>query len=181
MISRVLCSLLLVGGLLTGCATKPKPGAEGTASASPSPTPAASQDPASSPAPTPTATPKPEKPKPTPKPEKPKPAAGTAKTPWYAYVSPAYWMSKIIPKKAKPPQARAPQLIGTIKMVNKDDRFVLIDAISYNSVQAGDALVCIVNQRQSANLRASALRNPPFLIADIASGTPSPGDKVYKQ
>ena len=90
-------------------------------------------------------------------------------------------MGKIFPKKAAPPIAEPPRLIGTIKMVNKEDKFVLIDAVSYGGAQPGDVLVCIVNQRESANLRASTLRNPPFLIADIASGSPSPGDKVYKQ
>lgn len=97
-----------------------------------------------------------------------------------ASLSPFHWVARLRQKPAKPPQAQAPQLIGTVKMVNKEDHFVLIDAISYGATQAGDAMVCIVNQRESAHLRASALRNPPFLIADIASGSPSPGDKVYK-
>lgn len=66
-------------------------------------------------------------------------------------------------------------------MVNKEDQFVLIDMVNYGSTQPGDALICILNQQASAHLRAGSLRNPPFLIADIASGTPSPGDKVYKQ
>lgn len=159
MASRILCILLLAGCLLAGCATKTKPTEQG------------------SPTPAPTATPKPT---PTPAPEV-KPEASGLKRPWYVYASPTFWASKVIPKKKKPPQAEPPRLIGTIKMVNKEDRFVLIDATSYNGAQPGDALVCIVNQRESANLRASALRNPPFLIADIASGTPSPGDKVYKE
>jgi len=162
MTSRILCSLLLAGGLLAGCATKPKP-AEGAA---PSPTP--------SPTPVATATAQP-----TPAGKKPDP--NQPKRVWYSYLSPGYLIGKIIPRKTPPPQAEAPRLIGTIKMVNKEDRFVLIDAISPGAAQPGDSLVCIVNQRESAYLRANALRNPPFLIADIASGTPSPGDKVYKQ
>lgn len=162
---RFLCSLLLAGGLLAGCATKPKPesgtatpaSAEAATSPTPTPTPAPAQAAAA-----PSATPAP-------------------KTPWTSYLSPATWIGKVLPKKAKPPVAEPPRLIGTIKMVNKDDKFVLIDAVSYGGAQAGDALVCIVDQRESANLRASALRNPPFLIADITNGNPSPGDKVYKQ
>jgi hypothetical protein len=161
MISRVLCGLFLVSWLLTGCATKPKPGAEGASSPTPAPT--ASPTPGPTPAPAPAAATPP-----------------AQKVPWYACLSPGYWISKALPKKAKPPQAAAPRLIGTIKMVNKDDKFVLIDAVSYSGAQPGDSLVCIVNQRETAYLRASALRNPPFLIADIASGNPSPGDKVYK-
>lgn len=83
-------------------------------------------------------------------------------------------------RKAKPPQAQIPRLIGVIKMVDKDDRFVLIDATTFQAAEAGDLLVCIKDQKETANLRMSALKNPPFLIADIANGTPSPGDRVFK-
>jgi outer membrane murein-binding lipoprotein Lpp len=158
---RILCSLFLAGGLLAGCATKPKPESSSssvaaTESAVPAGTPAVAATPASA-------------------------AKPAAKRAWFAYLSPATWIRMVIPKKAQPPVAEPPRLIGTIKMVNKEDKFVLIDAMSYGGAQPGDALVCIVNQRESANLRASELRNPPFLIADITSGNPSPGDKVYKQ
>ena len=98
-----------------------------------------------------------------------------------AHISPLYWSAKIFPKKKQPPVAQPPRLIGTIKMVNKEDHFVLIDAIASGSTQPGDALVCIVNQQESANLQASSLRNPPFLIADIVSGNPSPGDRVFQR
>lgn len=86
----------------------------------------------------------------------------------------------MIPHKKKTPTAQAPQLIGTIKMVNKEDKFVLIDGASFQGATAGDALLCITNQKETANLRMSTLKNPPFLIADITSGSPSVGDKVYK-
>lgn len=90
------------------------------------------------------------------------------------------FMGKIFPKKNKPPQAQAPQLIGVIKMVNTEDKFVLIDAVSYEGTEPGALLLCITNQKQTANLRMSGLKNPPFLIADIASGTPQPGDRVFR-
>jgi hypothetical protein len=86
----------------------------------------------------------------------------------------------LIPRKAKPPQAQVPRVIGVIKTVNREDRFVLIDATSFQSTEAGDLLICIRDQKETANLRMSTFRNPPFLIADIASGTPSPGDRVFK-
>jgi hypothetical protein len=85
----------------------------------------------------------------------------------------------LIPRKARPPQAQVPRLIGVIKTVSREDRFVLIDATTFQGAQAGDLLVCIRDQKETANLRMSTLRNPPFLIADIASGTPSPGDRVF--
>lgn len=87
---------------------------------------------------------------------------------------------KLFPKKKGPPKAEPAQLIGTVKMVNLDDKFVLIDALVYTPGSPGDSLVCISNQRETATLHLSPLRKPPFLIADIVSGTPSTGDRVYK-
>ncbi len=149
--------------MLAGCATKPKSGDGNSPSSGPAstPVPAASAAPAGGP-----------------------PARATVRgprTPWYGYLSPGFWFQKVFPKKPEPPPAEPPRLIGTVKVVNKDDKFVLIDAVNYGGTQPGDSLICIVNQRQTALLRASALRNPPFLIADITGGAPSPGDKVYQQ
>lgn len=151
---RFLFSLLLAVLLFGGCATKEKPVAG---------------------APTPTPTPTPVQAAPA------EPAVKKSGFEWLRYFSPRYAMSRMFPKKTPPPQAQAPRLIGTIKMVNKEDRFVLIDAVSVSGLQPGDALVCVVNQRESAFLRASPLKNPPFLIADITGGNPSAGDKVFKQ
>lgn len=85
----------------------------------------------------------------------------------------------LLPKKAKPPVAQQPRLIGVVKMVNLDDKYVLVDAVT-QSAAPGDLLICITNQKETANLRMSSLKNPPFLIADIASGTPAVGDRVFK-
>jgi hypothetical protein len=89
-------------------------------------------------------------------------------------------VSKLLPRKAKPPQAQVPRLIGVVKTVNREDRFVLIDATTFRAAEAGDLLVCIRDQKETAYLRMSTLKNPPFLIADIASGAPSAGDRVFK-
>jgi len=64
-------------------------------------------------------------------------------------------------------------------MVNKEEKFVLIDAMISQNLGAGTVLVCISDQKQTATLRMSTLRNPPFLIADITDGDPSPGDQVF--
>jgi hypothetical protein len=87
---------------------------------------------------------------------------------------------KLFPPKKKPPKAEAVQMIGTIKMVNKEEKFVLIDTLVYQSAGSDDVLICISNQQQTATLRSSSLRNPPFLVADITDGLPSPGDQVFK-
>ncbi len=149
---RFLLVLALAGSLCAGCAGKSKP-ADGS-------TPAAAR-----PAPTP-------KPASTPKPNRPKVGILSQI---------AYWSNpfNLLPKKAKPPVAQQPRLIGDIRMVNLDDKYVLVDAVSQNAAP-GDLLVCITAQRETANLRMSTMKNPPFLIADIASGTPSVGDRVFK-
>ena len=111
----------------------------------------------------------------------PQPSQPKAKRPFLAGAF--SWLGsvpKLSPRRPKPPQAQVPRLIGVIKMVDEDDRFVLIDATTFQGARAGDLLVCIRDQKETANLRMSTLQNPPFLIADIASGKPSPGDRVVK-
>lgn len=88
--------------------------------------------------------------------------------------------SKIFPKKKTPPKAEAARAIGTIKLVNEEAGFVLIEATSFQEASAGGMLVSIMNQKESATLKVSEMRNPPFLIADIISGKPTKGDRVYK-
>jgi hypothetical protein len=125
------------------------------------------------------------KPPPTPTPQtvaaQPQRAQPKAKQPFL--VGAFSWL-KYVPtfssRKPKPPPAQVPRLIGVVKMVDRDDRFVLIDAATLQGATAGDLLVCIRDQKETANLRMGNLKNPPFLIADIASGNPSPGDRVFK-
>jgi len=114
----------------------------------------------------------------------PSPTPAPKKAPSLTKFLPWKWPSAIsgliVKKKSGPPRAGLPQLVGVVKMVNKDDQFVLIDAYAFQGVQPGDALICLADQRETANLRLSTLRNPPFLIGDITSGSPSPGERVYK-
>ena len=86
---------------------------------------------------------------------------------------------KLFPPKKQPPKALPIQRIGTVKMVNKEEKFVIIDALVSQNLNTGTVLVCISGQNQTATLRMSTLRNPPFLIADITDGDPSPGDQVF--
>ena len=121
-------------------------------------------------------------------PEKKKPAPTVTATP-AGVVTPkvtlwdrvAYYSNpfNLLPKKKRPPVAQQPRLVGVVKMVNMEDKYVLVDAVTQSS-EPGDLLLCITNQKETANLRMSSLKNPPFLIADIASGTPAVGDRVFK-
>lgn len=85
----------------------------------------------------------------------------------------------IFPPKKEVPKAQPAHLIGTVKLVNKEEKFVLVDTLSASSVATGDNLLCIMDERQTASLKMTSLRNPPFLIADITDGTPAVGDRVY--
>lgn len=159
----VFLSLMCAGGLfLPGCALKDK-----IFPARPAPTGEAALSPTPTPTPTPVAPPATDS---TPKPRRS----------LLAYVWPLNWPGMLFPKKPAPPQALPPQVVGAIKMVNPADGFVLIDAVSFSNMEPGTLMLCIANRQETATLRMSGLKNPPFLIADIVNGHPSPGDKVIK-
>ncbi|MDD5200900.1 MAG: hypothetical protein PHC88_13980 [Terrimicrobiaceae bacterium] len=86
---------------------------------------------------------------------------------------------KVFPKKQLPPLAAPPQWIGTIKLVNEREGYVLIDAPSSFALSPGETLNSVGNDAESGVLRATTDRNPPFFIADIVNGKPHAGDRVY--
>lgn len=91
------------------------------------------------------------------------------------------WTQNLFPKKEKPPAAVPPQLLGQIRQVNSESGFVLIDATVSSAAKPGAALVCIANQQETAELKLTSLSSASFVIADITSGEPSVGDRVYKR
>ncbi len=86
---------------------------------------------------------------------------------------------RIFPKKKEPPVAAPPQWVGTIKLINEHDGYALIDSPTSFSVPAGETLNSVGGDTESGVLRVSADRNPPFFIADIVSGKPTAGARVY--
>jgi hypothetical protein len=86
---------------------------------------------------------------------------------------------KFFPKKQVPPSAEPPQWIGTVKLVNDREGYALIDAASSYALPNGETLNAVGNSAESGVLRVTADRNPPFFIADIVSGKPKAGDRVY--
>ncbi|NBR49332.1 hypothetical protein EBU02_10905 [bacterium] len=105
---------------------------------------------------------------------KPKPEAAAKKVP----ISWPSWLK--FPKKTPPPPSATPiDWAGVIRLVNEDDRFVLIQAQGVKGVIAGEKYLCIRDSAETGVLRMTALKNPPFLIADILSGDPRAGDRVY--
>jgi len=92
------------------------------------------------------------------------------------------WMGKlasVFPKKKNPPAANPPQWAGTIRMVNAAEKFVLIESNTLSAIVPGETYTVIGGGAETASLQMTALREPPFLIADIVSGSPSEGDKIY--
>jgi hypothetical protein len=83
-------------------------------------------------------------------------------------------------KKQKPPTALLPQWTGVIRMVNSSEHFVLIETNAISTAVPGETYLSVAKGLETASLRMTALRNPPFLIADIISGNPSPGEKIYR-
>jgi hypothetical protein len=84
-------------------------------------------------------------------------------------------------KKEKPvPRVGAqPVFVGTVALVNSESGFALIDNGLLPTPPAGLALTSFTQQAQSAELVASDVQKRPFIIADIKSGTPLKGDKVF--
>ena len=64
-------------------------------------------------------------------------------------------------------------------MVNIAENFVLLESNSSVSAIPGEKYLAIRDSQETGAVRMTSLRNPPFLIADIVSGDPSPGDKIH--
>ncbi len=92
----------------------------------------------------------------------------------------ASFFSNLLPnKKPRPPVASPVQWAGEIRMVNIAENFVLVESTSAVATIPGERYLAVQNGRETGALRMTSLRNPPFLIADIVSGDPSPGDRIH--
>ena len=75
------------------------------------------------------------------------------------------------------PRLLPTRLIGTITLVNEENRFVLIDA--NETAEPGLPLQAVTpGGEPAARLKVSPEKKAPFLIADIVSGTPHRGDQA---
>jgi hypothetical protein len=78
-------------------------------------------------------------------------------------------------------QARRPlQRIGVVTLVNEADGFVLIDSGSLPTPADGARLRSYTGPVASGELKASAVRRRPFVVADIVEGTPRAGDEIFE-
>ena len=85
------------------------------------------------------------------------------------------------PKKATLATHPTPLLVGTIKLVNDDGHFVLIDSGTSPGPLPGAVLKCRAASGETGELKAGEVRRRPFAIADVVKGTPQVGDQVFQQ
>jgi hypothetical protein len=77
-------------------------------------------------------------------------------------------------------QPAVPRFVGTITLVNEEDRFVLIDNGNSPVPPTGAALKSFAGEVESGVLSVGSVRRAPFVIADIVKGAPHKGDTVYQ-
>ncbi len=84
--------------------------------------------------------------------------------------------------RAKPEIATLPAAVGEIAIVNLAQRFVLIDVQRARLLPAIGAELKAEDATgmESARLKVTPERRHPFITADIVSGTPARGEKVYR-
>ncbi len=89
------------------------------------------------------------------------------------------WQSAFPPKPEPPPAATAPNWIGAVKAVSDRHDYVLVDSQNYQSPPPGSILTTVGAESETGTVRVSDDRDPPFFIADVISGRPAPGDRLY--
>lgn len=90
----------------------------------------------------------------------------------------------LFPKGKQAKRATAvpqPLLIGTITLVNAEQKFVLIDSTNTPGPLPGAALKTRGADGAAAELKSGPIRRRPFAIADVVKGTPQVGDQVFQQ
>ena len=80
-----------------------------------------------------------------------------------------------------PVEVRQPlQRLGMVALVNEEERFVLIDSGALPTPSTGALLASYSGPTLSAQLKASAVRRRPFVVADVLEGAPRVGDDIFE-
>ena len=74
----------------------------------------------------------------------------------------------------------APQRIGTITLVNRSEKFVLIDTGLAPAPSVGTALKSFTGETASGVVTVGNVNRRPFVVADIVQGSPTRGDAVFQ-
>jgi len=82
---------------------------------------------------------------------------------------------------AEAPSVTAPVYVGEITVVNRESNFVLIDVSGRSSPpDPGTELTAISEAGEGSRLKVSPERKRPFVTADVLSGNPKRGQRVYR-
>ena len=95
---------------------------------------------------------------------------------------PGCTLPHLLPWQKKPPRAIAKisPFVGTVTLVSEDPSFVLIDNGSLPPPAAGTALIINTPGIAPVEMKVTAIRKPPFVVADIVKGIPKKGDRVFE-
>ena len=95
---------------------------------------------------------------------------------------PACSSSRLWPWKKKPRATLVTHaLVGTVTLVNEEGSFILIDNGSAPPPQPGTVLKGAASSALPWEAKVTAIRKPPFVIADIVKGAPKKGDQAFAQ
>ena len=84
------------------------------------------------------------------------------------------------PPKATRVRGANPERIGTIILVNEEERFALVDFGTKDVPNQGAALKVFGDGVETAVLAVGDVRRRPFVAADIVKGMPRKGDLVFR-
>jgi len=75
---------------------------------------------------------------------------------------------------------RNPIQVGTILMVNAEGGFVVIESGAWTPPESGTALKCLRDGAETGVLAVGEERRRGHVIADIVTGEPRKGDRVFR-
>ena len=75
---------------------------------------------------------------------------------------------------------QVPKLVGTVTIVNTDDRFVIVEGNQRAPLNPGTALKCIRDGIETGIIAIGKERRGPNVTADIVKGDPQKGDQVFE-
>jgi hypothetical protein len=84
------------------------------------------------------------------------------------------------PPKATRFRGANPERVGTVILVNEEERFALVDFGMRDVPEQGAALKVFGEGTETAVLAVGDVRKRPFVAADIVKGMPRKGDLVFK-
>ena len=86
----------------------------------------------------------------------------------------------LLPQRKVKAVAVEPRRVGTITLVNEDERFVLIDTGMAAAPTVGTALKSFTGETASGVVAVGNVNRRPFVVADIVQGVPKKGDAVFQ-